>query len=70
MTKMLDILENFMNLHGYRYVRLDGSTKPEMRQVRRHPGDRALSGHVRASSSGTPASLPVSHAHSAVSERS
>ena len=33
MTKMLDILENFLNLHGYAYVRLDGSTKPEQRQV-------------------------------------
>ncbi len=27
MTKMLDILEIFLNLHGYKYVRLDGSTK-------------------------------------------
>lgn len=27
MTKMLDILEVFLNLHGYKYVRLDGSTK-------------------------------------------
>jgi SNF2 family DNA or RNA helicase len=33
MTKMLDILEQFLNLHAYRYVRLDGSTKPENRQV-------------------------------------
>eukprot|EP00891_Asterochloris_glomerata_P002326 jgi/Astpho2/2326/e_gw1.00043.32.1_t len=33
MTKMLDILENFLNLHGYAYVRLDGSTKPEQRQI-------------------------------------
>ena len=27
MTKMLDILEVFMNLHGMTYMRLDGSTK-------------------------------------------
>ncbi|KAH7306426.1 hypothetical protein KP509_22G011100 [Ceratopteris richardii] len=33
MTKMLDILESFVNLHGYTYLRLDGSTKPEERQI-------------------------------------
>lgn len=32
MTKMLDVLENFLNLHAYPYMRLDGSTKPEQRQ--------------------------------------
>lgn len=32
MTKVLDILEIFLNLHGYRYLRLDGSTKIEDRQ--------------------------------------
>ncbi|CAG9318020.1 unnamed protein product [Blepharisma stoltei] len=32
MTKMLDILEKFLNLHGYTYVRLDGNTKVETRQ--------------------------------------
>jgi SNF2 family DNA or RNA helicase len=32
MTRMLDILEIFLNLHGYSYVRLDGSTKVEVRQ--------------------------------------
>jgi len=32
MTKMLDILENFLNLHNYIYVRLDGSVKVEQRQ--------------------------------------
>ena len=35
MTRMLDILEAFLNLHAHTYVRLDGSTKPETRQVRR-----------------------------------
>ena len=32
MTKMLNILEHFLNLHGHTYVRLDGSTKVEQRQ--------------------------------------
>ncbi|GAB4813110.1 hypothetical protein N2152v2_000156 [Parachlorella kessleri] len=33
MSKMLDILEAFLNLHAYTYLRLDGSTKPEERQI-------------------------------------
>ncbi|KAJ6704488.1 HELICASE SRCAP [Salix viminalis] len=33
MTKMLDILEAFINLYGYTYMRLDGSTQPEDRQT-------------------------------------
>ena len=33
MTKMLDVLEAFLNLHAYTYLRLDGTTKPEQRQV-------------------------------------
>lgn len=33
MSRMLDILEAFLNLHSYTYLRLDGSTKPEQRQV-------------------------------------
>ena len=32
MTKMLDIFEQFLNLHGYIYVRLDGLVKTENRQ--------------------------------------
>ncbi len=32
-TRMLDILENFLNYHGYKYLRLDGSTSIEQRQV-------------------------------------
>lgn len=31
MTRMLDILENFLNFHGHTYSRLDGSTKIEDR---------------------------------------
>ncbi len=27
MSKMLDILEVFLNLHGHSYLRLDGATK-------------------------------------------
>eukprot|EP01018_Ginkgo_biloba_P038739 Gb_04358 [translate_table: standard] len=33
MTKMLDVLETFINLYGYTYMRLDGSTQPEERQT-------------------------------------
>lgn len=33
MTKVLDILEQFLNIHNYKYLRLDGSTKIEQRQV-------------------------------------
>ncbi len=32
MTKMLDILEVFLNIHGHVYFRLDGSTKVDARQ--------------------------------------
>ena len=32
MTRMLDIFEKFLNIHGHSYVRLDGSTKVETRQ--------------------------------------
>merc|ERR1712025_928023 len=33
MTKVLDVLEAFLNFHGHTYLRLDGSTKVEQRQV-------------------------------------
>ncbi|CAN0226325.1 unnamed protein product, partial [Discosporangium mesarthrocarpum] len=32
MSRMLDILEEFLNLHGHTYVRLDGSTGVQKRQ--------------------------------------
>eukprot|EP01047_Picozoa_sp_COSAG01_P023476 COSAG01_NODE_1421_length_10362_cov_10.007113_8_plen_1396_part_00 len=32
MSKMLDVMEHFLNLYGYTYLRLDGSTKPDDRQ--------------------------------------
>lgn len=33
MTRMLDVLESFLSFHGHRYLRLDGTTKVEQRQV-------------------------------------
>ncbi|KAG8433422.1 hypothetical protein GDO86_017631, partial [Hymenochirus boettgeri] len=33
MTRMLDVLEQFLNYHGHIYLRLDGSTRIEQRQV-------------------------------------
>ena len=33
MTKVLDVLEQFLNIHGWRYLRLDGGTKIEQRQI-------------------------------------
>ncbi|KAK6520327.1 swr1 complex component [Arthrobotrys conoides] len=33
MTKVLDVLEEFLNIHGHRYLRLDGATKVEQRQI-------------------------------------
>lgn len=41
MNRMLDILESFLSLHGYPYLRLDGTTPPDNRQrlVSRFNGD-------------------------------
>ncbi len=33
MTKVLNILEQFLNIHGHKYLRLDGATKVEQRQI-------------------------------------
>ena len=33
MTRMLDILEQFLNFHGHIYLRLDGTTRVDQRQV-------------------------------------
>ncbi|XP_050843843.1 helicase SRCAP-like, partial [Serinus canaria] len=33
MTRMLDVLERFLTFHGHIYLRLDGSTRVEQRQV-------------------------------------
>lgn len=37
MTRMLDVLEAFLNFHGHIYLRLDGTTKVDQRQVRTAP---------------------------------
>lgn len=44
MARVLDILESFINLHGHRYVRLDGELGPEARQrmVERFNSDTRL----------------------------
>ena len=54
MTRVLDILEIFLNLHGYRYVRLDGSTKIEHRQllVERFNSDRRIFAFISSTRSG------------------
>ncbi len=33
MTRMLDVLEAFLNYHGHIYLRLDGTTRVDQRQV-------------------------------------
>lgn len=33
MTRMLDVLEAFLNFHGHIYLRLDGTTRIEQRQI-------------------------------------
>lgn len=33
MSRVLDVLEEFLNIHGYIYLRLDGSTKADARQA-------------------------------------
>lgn len=36
MTRMLDVLEAFLNFHGHIYLRLDGTTRIDQRQVCGH----------------------------------
>ncbi len=73
MAKMLDVLEVFLNLHGFTYVRLDGSTKPEQRQVlmqrfntdtkvRELPYRRGLKGEGGGMRERTPEAAPAAHA--------
>ncbi|KZT61158.1 hypothetical protein CALCODRAFT_46051 [Calocera cornea HHB12733] len=54
MTKVLDILEIFLNLHGYRYLRLDGATKVEQRQLitERFNADARVFAFIASSRSG------------------
>ena len=54
MTKVLDILEQFLNIHGHRYLRLDGSTKIEQRQLltERFNNDTRILAFILSSRSG------------------
>ena len=54
MTKMLDVLEAFLNLHGYTYCRLDGSTGAEQRQLlmQRFNSDKRLFVFILSTRSG------------------
>ncbi|SCU91748.1 LADA_0F11782g1_1 [Lachancea dasiensis] len=54
MTKVLDILEQFLNYHGYLYMRLDGATKIEDRQVltERFNTDTRITAFILSSRSG------------------
>ncbi|KAJ5109774.1 hypothetical protein N7532_002419 [Penicillium argentinense] len=54
MTKMLDILEQFLNIHGHRYLRLDGATKVEARHMltERFNNDNRILAFILSSRSG------------------
>ncbi|XP_052268550.1 helicase domino-like isoform X1 [Dreissena polymorpha] len=54
MTRMLDILEAFLNYHGHRYLRLDGTTKIEQRQqlMDRFNADRRIFCFILSTRSG------------------
>ncbi|CEP62348.1 chromatin-remodeling protein SWR1 LALA0_S05e03620g [Lachancea lanzarotensis] len=54
MTKVLDILEQFLNYHGYLYMRLDGATKIEDRQLltERFNNDNRVTAFILSSRSG------------------
>lgn len=54
MTSVLNILEQFLNIHGYRYLRLDGSTRIEKRQemMERFNRDTRLDVFILSSRSG------------------
>ncbi|XP_017779332.1 PREDICTED: helicase domino isoform X2 [Nicrophorus vespilloides] len=54
MTKMLDVLEAFLNFHGHIYLRLDGSTKIDQRQIlmERFNGDARIFAFILSTRSG------------------
>ncbi|XP_062544529.1 helicase domino isoform X2 [Armigeres subalbatus] len=54
MTRMLDVLEAFLNYHGHIYLRLDGTTKVEQRQLlmERFNGDRRVFVFILSTRSG------------------
>ena len=47
MARMLDVLEIFLNYHGYMYLRLDGATPVQKRQVWRGGEGRGGEGEGR-----------------------
>lgn len=54
MTRMLDVLEAFLNYHGHIYLRLDGTTKVEQRQILmdRFNGDKRVFVFILSTRSG------------------
>lgn len=54
MTRMLDVLEAFLNYHGHIYLRLDGTTKVETRQIymERFNNDRRIFAFILSTRSG------------------
>ncbi|KAJ3642802.1 hypothetical protein Zmor_025555 [Zophobas morio] len=54
MTKMLDVLEAFLNFHGHIYLRLDGTTKVDQRQLlmERFNGDTRIFAFILSTRSG------------------
>ncbi|CAH0554967.1 unnamed protein product [Brassicogethes aeneus] len=54
MTKMLDVLEAFLNFHGHIYLRLDGTTKVDQRQLlmERFNGDKRIFVFILSTRSG------------------
>lgn len=54
MSRMLDILEQFLNYHGHTYLRLDGATKIEQRQIlmERFNNDRRIFCFILSTRSG------------------
>uniref|UniRef100_A0AAY5L1I2 Snf2-related CREBBP activator protein n=1 Tax=Esox lucius TaxID=8010 RepID=A0AAY5L1I2_ESOLU len=54
MTRMLDVLEQFLNYHGHIYLRLDGSTRIEQRQslMDRFNADRRIFCFILSTRSG------------------
>lgn len=54
MSRMLDILEQFLNYHGHTYLRLDGATKIDQRQIlmERFNNDRRIFCFILSTRSG------------------
>ncbi|XP_063699973.1 helicase domino isoform X2 [Culicoides brevitarsis] len=54
MTRMLDVLESFLNYHGHIYLRLDGTTRVEQRQVymERFNNDKRIFAFILSTRSG------------------